>query len=265
MPTDETPQTTQTAATDVELLSFRIGENEYSVDIMAVREIRGWTRATSLPHAPAYVRGVINLRGAVLPVIDLALRLGLEGDDIDVDRSKIVEGFQAALSGQAPDLTERDMADALARAHDLAATRVLDAKLGEDADFRVLYERNKARSAAFHERFASQPGAVTLERGAQYRPLATGVGDPAGDDATVVVTFQGALLDGRVFTEGQEVEVRISELNPGSRELLALMRPGDWWQLAIPPKLAYGGLGRPGMGIGPSETIIGDVRLLEVR
>ncbi|MEL6644658.1 MAG: chemotaxis protein CheW [Pseudomonadota bacterium] len=68
-------------AGDVELLSFRIGENEYSVDIMAVREIRGWTRATSLPHAPSYVRGVINLRGAVLPVIDLALRLGLDVED----------------------------------------------------------------------------------------------------------------------------------------------------------------------------------------
>ena len=66
---------------EVELLSFRIGENEYSVDIMAVREIRGWTRATSLPHAPEYVRGVINLRGAVLPVIDLALRLNLEAEE----------------------------------------------------------------------------------------------------------------------------------------------------------------------------------------
>jgi purine-binding chemotaxis protein CheW len=60
-----------------ELLSFRVGEQEYSVDIMSVREIRGWTRATSLPHSPAYVRGVINLRGTVLPVIDLAQRLGL--------------------------------------------------------------------------------------------------------------------------------------------------------------------------------------------
>jgi len=44
---------------------------------MAVREIRGWTPATPLPHAPIYVRGVINLRGAVLPVIDLAARLAL--------------------------------------------------------------------------------------------------------------------------------------------------------------------------------------------
>lgn len=73
--------TAATVADDVELLSFRIGENEYSVDIMSVREIRGWTRATSLPHAPEYVRGVINLRGAVLPVIDLATRLGLPVDE----------------------------------------------------------------------------------------------------------------------------------------------------------------------------------------
>ncbi len=61
-----------------EFLSFRIGESEYSVEIMAVREIRGWTRTTSLPHAPRFVRGVINLRGTVLPVVDLAMRLGLE-------------------------------------------------------------------------------------------------------------------------------------------------------------------------------------------
>ena len=60
-----------------ELLSFRVGEQEYSVDIMSVREIRGWTRATPLPHAPAFMRGVINLRGTVLPIIDLAIRLGL--------------------------------------------------------------------------------------------------------------------------------------------------------------------------------------------
>lgn len=68
---------------DVELLSFRLAEQEYSVDIMSVREIRGWTRATPLPHAPDHVRGVINLRGTVLPVVDLSTRLGMppvEGD-----------------------------------------------------------------------------------------------------------------------------------------------------------------------------------------
>ncbi len=60
-----------------ELISFRIGEQEFCVDIMAVREIRGWTPATALPHSPSFLRGVINLRGAVLPIVDLAARLGL--------------------------------------------------------------------------------------------------------------------------------------------------------------------------------------------
>lgn len=83
--TDASP----TATGDLELLAFRVAEQEYSVDIMSVREIRGWTRATSLPHAPDYVRGVINLRGSVLPVVDLAIRLGIEAGD-PTERSVII-------------------------------------------------------------------------------------------------------------------------------------------------------------------------------
>jgi purine-binding chemotaxis protein CheW len=64
-----------------ELISFRIGEQEFCVDIMSVREIRGWTPATPLPRSPAFMRGVINLRGAVLPIIDLGARLGLKVTD----------------------------------------------------------------------------------------------------------------------------------------------------------------------------------------
>ena len=64
-------------ATSVELLTFKLGGQEYSLDIMCVIEIRGWTRATPLPHAPSFMKGVINLRGTVLPVMDLAERLGL--------------------------------------------------------------------------------------------------------------------------------------------------------------------------------------------
>ncbi|MHB8887034.1 MAG: chemotaxis protein CheW [Methylovirgula sp.] len=59
-----------------ELTAFRIGAQEFCVDIMAVREIRGFTPATPLPQSPGFVRGVINLRGAVLPIVDLSARLG---------------------------------------------------------------------------------------------------------------------------------------------------------------------------------------------
>src|SRR3546814_4920728 len=59
-----------------QLITFQIGEQFLGVDIMAIREIRAWSPTTLLPHVPDYVRGVINLRGNVLPVIDLAARLG---------------------------------------------------------------------------------------------------------------------------------------------------------------------------------------------
>lgn len=60
-----------------ELISFQIGGQEFCVDITSVREIRGFTPATPVPHAPPYMRGVINLRGAVMPVVDLGARLGM--------------------------------------------------------------------------------------------------------------------------------------------------------------------------------------------
>ena len=61
-----------------ELIAFRIGGQEFCVNIMSIREIRGWTPATPMPRAPAYVLGVINLRGAVLPIVDLSQRLGMK-------------------------------------------------------------------------------------------------------------------------------------------------------------------------------------------
>jgi purine-binding chemotaxis protein CheW len=61
-----------------ELIAFRIGDQELTVNVMSVREIRGWTTATPMPHTPSYMKGVINLRGAVLPIVDLSHRLGMK-------------------------------------------------------------------------------------------------------------------------------------------------------------------------------------------
>ena len=55
-------------------ISFKIGDEEYGVDIMAIREIKGWTDTTELPDSPPHLRGVINLRGAIIPVFDLRAR-----------------------------------------------------------------------------------------------------------------------------------------------------------------------------------------------
>lgn len=64
------------AGKTVQLISFSVGEQHYCVDIMAVREIRAWSGTTSLPKTAEFVRGVINLRGTIVPIIDLRVRFG---------------------------------------------------------------------------------------------------------------------------------------------------------------------------------------------
>lgn len=66
---------------DMRCLVFALGEEEYAVDVMRVREIVGPLPVTRVPGMPAHVRGVINLRGKVIPVIDLRTRFGLEAVD----------------------------------------------------------------------------------------------------------------------------------------------------------------------------------------
>jgi purine-binding chemotaxis protein CheW len=60
----------------IQFISFAIGDDQYGVDIMAVREIKGWSEITHLPKQPDYVRGVLNLRGVIVPIIDLRCRFG---------------------------------------------------------------------------------------------------------------------------------------------------------------------------------------------
>lgn len=61
---------------DRELVSVSVGGRLFALDIMSVREIRGWTGSTPLPHAPSYVLGLLNLRGSIVPIVDLGARLG---------------------------------------------------------------------------------------------------------------------------------------------------------------------------------------------
>lgn len=64
-------------STAVQRLTFNLADEEYGIDILSVREIRGWSPVTRIPQAPEYVLGVINLRGAIVPVLDMRIRFGL--------------------------------------------------------------------------------------------------------------------------------------------------------------------------------------------
>jgi purine-binding chemotaxis protein CheW len=66
-----------------EILVFVLGGEEYGVDILKVQEIRGYEKVTPIPAAPAYLKGVMNLRGIIVPVIDLRLKFGMADPKYD--------------------------------------------------------------------------------------------------------------------------------------------------------------------------------------
>ena len=84
----------------LQLVTFHVGDEEFGVDILAVREINRMMEITRVPHAPVFVEGVINLRGQVIPVVDLRTRFQLDAVEHDkntrivvVELSEKVVGF----------------------------------------------------------------------------------------------------------------------------------------------------------------------------
>ena len=82
-----------------EFLSFTLGEEDYGVDILKVQEIRGYDAVTRLPDAPDYIKGVINLRGTIVPVIDLRLKLRMKEARYDAFTVMIVLNVEARVVG----------------------------------------------------------------------------------------------------------------------------------------------------------------------
>jgi len=66
------------ADVDNQYLTFILANEEYAVDILRVQEIRCWQSVTTLPNAPEYIKGVINIRGTIVPIIDLRIRFNME-------------------------------------------------------------------------------------------------------------------------------------------------------------------------------------------
>ena len=82
-----------------ELITFEVAGQVFGLDIMAIREIRAWTPVTKLPRVPAHVAGVVNLRGTVLPVVDLAARLGWAPTEATSRHAIIVTQLGGQVSG----------------------------------------------------------------------------------------------------------------------------------------------------------------------
>src|SRR6185295_14452304 len=86
-----------------EVLVFVLGKEEYGVDILKVQEIRGYEKVTPIPAAPAYLKGVINLRGIIVPVIDLRIKFGLADPQYDSFTVVIILRLAARVIGMVVD------------------------------------------------------------------------------------------------------------------------------------------------------------------
>jgi len=114
-------------------LTFRLGKEEYGLEILKVKEIMGLMDITTVPQTPMYVRGVINLRGKVIPVIDLRLKFGMEEKDYD-DRTCIIV---VEISGSSNSLQMGVVVDSVSevlniKSDDIEETPSFGAKLNTD-------------------------------------------------------------------------------------------------------------------------------------
>jgi len=114
----------------IEYISFAIGDDQYGVEIMSVREIKGWSGVTHLPKQPAYVRGVLNLRGAMVPIIDLRCRFGEGATEATATHVVIIVQIGSYLVG-------------------LLADRVLDIVSIEDSTIQSVPKMENAEEAEF--------------------------------------------------------------------------------------------------------------------
>ncbi len=98
------------SSNEVQLVIFKLGREEYGVSILQVQEIKRMTDITRVPHTPDYIRGVINLRGSVLPVVDLKKRLNLPQQAYTDDTRIIIVKIEDIAVGMIVDAVSEVMA-----------------------------------------------------------------------------------------------------------------------------------------------------------
>jgi purine-binding chemotaxis protein CheW len=94
---------TSRAVTDREVLAFTLGEEEYGIDILTVQEIRGYESVTRIANAPSFIKGVVNLRGAIVPIADMRIKFELANPEYDATTVVIVLNMGKTTVGMVVD------------------------------------------------------------------------------------------------------------------------------------------------------------------
>ncbi len=181
----------------------------------------------------------------------------LRSEGIDVDVEALTAAIQDLLEGRGPRISMEEL-----------QAGVLAFQAEQQEAKNMVAARNAEAGEAYLSSNRQKDGVVELESGLQYRVMEPGDGPNPAPEDTVLVHYRGMLVSGEEFdssySRGQPTTLQVSQVIPGWREALALMSPGAKWQVVVPSDLAYGDAGAGGT-IGPNETLIFDIELLEIQ
>lgn len=174
----------------------------------------------------------------------------------DADRKAFLQAFEDVMDRKNPRLEPDEM------------QRVFVAYRQKELNkLKVMAEQNRTKGESFLAENRGKQGVQTLTSGLQYKVLQAGNGKRPGTNDGVRVHYEGKLIDGTVFDSsyqrGQPVVLTLDKVIKGWQDILPMMQTGAKWRVFVPHQLAYGERGAGGR-IGPNETLIFDIELLEV-
>ena len=191
--------------------------------------------------------------------INLGSQLAQSKDELNLD--KIILGLNDAFDGKSPKISMDEMRKVMT-----AFQQKLAAKA--QAEKASIANSNKKTGADFLASNKKNKGVKTTKSGLQYKVITSGKGATPKATDTVVTHYRGTLINGKVFDSsykrGTPATFPVNGVIKGWTEALQMMKVGDKWKLYIPSDLAYGERGA-GKSIGPNETLIFDIELLEIK
>lgn len=194
--------------------------------------------------------------------IGLETGRNLRNQFADIDHDCLKDGFLDALSESNPKLQQDEIQSIL-----VALKNQIEVQ--QRQNFSKLAEDNKRQSEQFLSENKSKKGVESLSSGLQYKVLSSGPASGASPTPLdfVKIHYRGSFIDGRIFDSsyqrGQPHVFPLNRVIPGWTEILQMMKPGDKWEVYIPPYLAYGQMGF-GQEIGPNMALVFEIELIAI-
>jgi FKBP-type peptidyl-prolyl cis-trans isomerase len=192
--------------------------------------------------------------------IGVSIGKNLKDQKVDIKTDILVKGLLDAYTGAKTQLTEKEMGEVLTQFQQeiMAKAQEEAAKKGGE---------NKSKGEKFLADNKNKPGVKTTPSGLQYTVISEGTGPKPTASSTVKVHYTGKLIDGTTFDSsvdrGEPIEFPLNGVIKGWTEGVQLMSKGSKYKFFIPSDLAYGDRGA-GNAIGPNETLVFEVELLDI-